>query len=204
MATKPSVIATILIIAVVSIQNTCQKKSLDCANTKYSFQIGARVYPEARNINIGDTLWLDISSPTSLTDISFNKILDYSGASNLGTVFGLDEISNKDSFVVGLNFFDYSLVDGKPESTPLLYNKVYSFVEKNSKYLFKLGIIPKQKVVLSLGISDPTNVYGSSDYCAKARFIINIENKEHHYYLNTALNPSNYDTTKPSGSYYLL
>ncbi len=204
MATKSFIIPAILMIAVISINSTCQKQGLGCANTVYSFQIGVKVYPQTTNIHIGDTLWIEMTSPTSLIDTRSNKIVNYSGAANLGTVFGLDEIINKDSFRVAFNSFDYSLVLGKNVPNPASDIRQYSYVEQNSKYLFKLGIIPKEKGVFGFGLSDAPNVYRLSDNCTKAGFQTSIENIYHHFYLNPVLNSSNFDTTRPSGGYYFI
>ena len=190
-------------VAITSIDSTCKKEILGCANSVYSFQTGMSVYPDQEAMHVGDTLWIEMNIPTSQTDMSSGKIIDYSNAANFGANVGMSEIINKYSFLSAANFFDYKLVLGRSLQSPnIVQLRSFLFIEQNAKYLFKLGIVPKQKGVFGLGVSNATNVYRNSDYCTKASFLINIENSNQHYYLNPALNSSNFDTTKTSASYY--
>lgn len=183
--------------------STCKKGGPACANTVYSFEMGARAYPDRDNIFMGDTLWIEINTPTSLTDIATNNVIDYGGAENLGSAIGFAQYSGKDTIIDAANFFDYYLIAGVQVNNPQVSKiREYLFVQRNNNYAFKLGIIPKQKGVFGIGFSNAANVYRNFDKCTKASFQLFFENTHQHYYLNPNIKGSNFDTTKPSGSYY--
>ena len=60
----------------------------------------------------------------------------------------------------------------------------FQFVQQNDRYLFKLGIIPKEVGVFGVGFSNAANVYRKNDACTKANFTINFKGTNQHYYLN--------------------
>ncbi len=203
MATKIFTVAMLLIITMASTFSTCRKGGLGCANTVYNFHIGVKAFPDNAWISLNDTLWLEVNAPTSFTDISSNIIINYSGASNLGSAIGFGEFNGKDSVIEAANFFDYILINGSKVDNPFVTKiREYLFVQQNDRYIFKLGVIPKNKGVFGLGFSNAANVSRANDKCTKASFIINFENTKQHYYLNPNIDASNTDTTKPSASYY--
>ena len=201
MATKTLTLAVLLIIALASIFNACKKQG--CANTVYNFQIGVKAYPDIDNIHISDTVWFEINSSSTFTDLVSNNNVNYSNAVNLGSAIGFGEIIGKDSIRESANSFSYFLVNGINVINPFVSKiREYLFVEKNNSYLFKLGIIPKIKGVFGIGLSNAANVFRTNDKCTKASFKLFFQNTKQHYYLNPNINSSNFDTTKPSGSYY--
>jgi hypothetical protein len=187
----------------VSTLSTCKKGGLGCANTVYNFEIAGKIYPDKDSIHIGDTVWLELNIPTNFTDITSNQIVDYSGAENLGSAIGFGEYSVINNPAPAANSFLDVLVKGKKVDNPdIAQIREFLFEEQNNRYVFKLGIIPKEKGIFGTGFSNAQNVYRNSDKCTKAFFKINVENTRQHYYLNPNINSSNFDTTKPSGSYY--
>lgn len=169
-----------------SISSSCNK--LGCANTVYSFRIAAQAYPDQDSIPIGDTVWLDISSPTSLTDLSSNKTVDYSGAENLANALSFDvftggSVSNPGTAYAASNF-RYFLKMGTPVNNSFVERiREYLFSESNGMFRFQLAIIPIVKGTYFLGISDGVNVYRQSDKCTKANFEISFQNTNQHLYL---------------------
>ena len=203
MATKYFTIGILLCITIASIFSTCKEGGLGCANAVYSFELGIKANPDFDVIHLGDTIWLEINSPTTFTDIASNSMVNYSGASNLGSAIGFGQFIGKDTVKEVANLFDYKLLNGIPVNNTFVSKiREYLFVEQQNQYLFKLGIVPKQKGIFGIGVSNAANVYRKNDNCTKANFIINFVNTKQHYYLNPNINSSNTDTTKPSGSYY--
>lgn len=199
MAIKKNLIV-VLGISIIITLNSCGKKG--CANTAYNFVVGVKAYPDKESIRLGDTLWFEINAPTNLTDITSNTTIDYSGAENLGSAIGFGRITNNIT-VESADTFSYITKVGVPVSNPNTTKiREFLFVQINKNYVFKLGIIPKEKGVFGVGFSNAANVYRSSDKCTKAAFKINFENTHQHYYLNPIINSTNSDTTKSSGSYY--
>ncbi len=186
-----------------TIFSTCKKGGLDCANAKYNFQLSATIYPDSASIHLGDTIWLMVSSPVSFKDEISNNLINYSGAANLGSAIGFGEYSIISNPVVAANSFTYVLIIGSKVSNPNTAQiREYLFFEQDNMYVFKLGIIPLQKGIFGIGLSNAQNVYRKFDECTKAYFLITLINTHQHYYLNPNINSSNSDTTKPSGSYY--
>ena len=176
---------TIFIFAI-SAFNSCNK--LNCTNTVYSFKIGTKAYPDRDSVHIGDTIWIEINSPTSLTDIASNKTTDYRGASNLGTAISFDIFTGGSISDPGTAYaaadFNYYLSIGNPINNSFVDRiREYSFLESNNMFRFKLAVIPKMKGIYGIGISNAVNVYRQSDKCSKANFEIDFENTNQHLYL---------------------
>ncbi|MEP7229638.1 MAG: hypothetical protein ABI691_05270 [Ginsengibacter sp.] len=201
MATKIFVVAALFFIAITTTFSTCKKGG--CANTVYNFEIGVKAYPDRDSIHIGDTLWVEINAPTTFTDLVSNNDVNYAGAANLGSAIGFGEFIGRDSVRESANSFEYLLIKGYNVNNPFVSKiREYLFMEQNNFYLFKLGIIPKEKGIFGIGFSNAANVFRANDGCTKARFNIFFQNTHQHYFLNPNINSNSADTTKPSGSYY--
>lgn len=74
MATKIKIFSIGVIIFLTIVFSTSKKSILSCTESTYSFNVDAKVYPNKDSINIGDTMWLEINSPTTFTD-QFNTIV---------------------------------------------------------------------------------------------------------------------------------
>lgn len=201
MVIKSLAVTILTLIALTSIFSTCKKGG--CANTVYNFEIGIKAYPDLDTIHVADTLWFEINSSTTFTDLASNNNVDYSGSKNLGSAMGFGQFFGKDSVKDAANSFEYILVKGQNVNNPFVLKiREYLFVEQNNSYLFKLGVIPKEKGIFGIGFSNAANVFRSNDQCTKASFNIFFQNTRQHYFLNPNINSNNTDTTKPSGSYY--
>lgn len=203
MDTKYYTIAILFIIATATTFSKCQKGGLGCARTVYNFQMEIQAYPDNSSIKIDDTLWLEINAPTSLPDITKGKTVDYSGSKNLGTAIGFGQFFGKDSIKDAANLFEYKLINGREVNNPFTTKiREYLFDEQNGRYIFKLGIIPKEKGIFGIGFSNAANVFRKTDNCTKANFEMDFANTVQHFYLNPNINSSNTDTTRPSASYF--
>lgn len=170
-----------------SIFSTCKKGGLGCANTVYNFKINMQAYPDKDSIHINDTIWIELNSPTSLTDLRTNQLVDFSGATNLGSAITVvkfvgGSVSDPGA-VYSANSFDYVLEVGKKIDNPFTEGvREFIFIEDNQMYLFKLGIVPKQLGIFSIGLSNAANVYRKSDKCTKAGFEIDFSTTNQHLY----------------------
>lgn len=188
MAIKYFTLAVLLITAMVTTFSTCKKGGLGCANTVYNFKIGAQVYPGKDSIHVGDTVWIEINSPVSFTDINTGKLINYSGVSNLSTALSFD-IFRGGSFsdpgtAYAANNFKYFLVTGVFVDNPFTdWIREYLFSENSNKYNFKLAVIPRVTGTYAISIGDAANVYRQSDKCTKASFEIDFQNTNQHLYL---------------------
>ncbi len=174
----------------------------NCLDTKYSFQLPVKAYPDKDTLLVGDTLWLEINESVQFTSID-GTIIDYSGAANLGSAIGFSIWDNNlKTWAYAVDSFSYVLVSGISLNhyLPKLI-KEYTFIEQNGRYIFKLGIIPKAKGLHSLLFSNSSNTYRKKDKCTKANFTINFRNTNQHYYL------SPFYTGQPNlvgGDYYFV
>ncbi len=198
------IVTTVFITAVVFINARCNKTPLDCADTKYSFQLSIKAYPDKDTINIGDTVWLEINESTSFQNGQSGQTVDYSGAENLGSVlsFGNYDTTLRSWVNENPNSFDLDLFSGYGK----LVNQTaidleYLFSERENRYRFLLGVVPKKKGLFSLLFSNSGNTYRRSDKCTKANFIINFKNTNQHYYLSPSYNGQ---TDLVGGDYYFV
>jgi hypothetical protein len=202
MVTKFSTVSLLLLITSATIFSTCKKK-FGCDETVYNFEICVKAYPDKDSIHIGDTIWIEANTATIFEDMPSGKMIDYSGAENLGSAIGFGQFLNRDSVIPAAGSFDYFLLKGvsvkNPNTTQI---REYLFTEESNSYLFKLAVIPKQLGTYGIGVSNAANVYRKSDKCTKALFVINFCNTKQHFYLNPNITSLNTDTTKPNPSYY--
>ncbi len=173
-----------MITALLFIEANCTKLPIDCAKTVYSFQLPVKAFPDKDTFNIGDTIWLEINEPTLIRDGISGEMVDYSGTSNLGSAISFlywDNLIN--AWSEGISRFKFSIEKGTElKVTPLTIQ--YRFIESTDRYLFKLGVIPKEKGLHSLLLSSSNNTFRENDKCTKASFTINFKDTDQHYYLS--------------------
>ncbi len=197
-------LAIILVTITLMVQECGNKIGLDCATTKYSFELPVKAYPDRDSISIGDTIWFEVNAPTRLKDINTNQMVDYSGTANLGSALSFSALSADNEFTINsVERFNYVLINGlelRHSYNNGLGNE-YQFIENNSSYIFQLGIIAKEKGKYRIVFSNSNNTYRNSDKCTKASFNINFKNTNQHY----TLSPFYIIGTNPvGGDYYLV
>ena len=185
MVTKIKLIAVVALIYATTVFSTCNKTILGCSEESHSFQINAIAYPDKDSIHIGDTLWLEVNAPTTLKDVFSGKMMDYSGAANLGTVVTLLQFFPDKNTSGAINNFYFFIQQGSKSSNTVdpLSNQVLLVSEVNGSYKLKLGLIPSKIGNYVLTISNATNVYRKNDKCAKASFTIDFSETNQHFYL---------------------
>ena len=201
MATNIKIFSVTVIIFFTTVFSTCKKSIIGCTESTYSFNVDAKVYPDKDSISIGDTIWVEINSPTTLTD-QFNTPIDYSNANNLGTVMGFVKVINISPIQLedAVNDFKFTLISGNeiPSVNPQLL-KEYNFQESGGRYIFKLAIIPKGSGTFSFNLENAANVMRKGSSCPKAAFNFLLKNTtDQHYYLY----PGGYGVTPAGADYY--
>ena len=73
-----------VLLSLLSLGCKCNKR-FGCEENVYNFELDIRAYPDKDSISIGDTIWFEINALTTLTDVQTGRVIDYSGAANLGT-----------------------------------------------------------------------------------------------------------------------
>jgi len=184
MATKILSVAILFIIASATIFSTCKKGGLGCANAVYNFKIPENILPNKDSIQTGDTLFLNISTPSTLLDLQTGNVVNYSNTENLGNVVTLLRFSSMNTAIGAINNFNFALVKGREvNAADPLSQKDVLFAEDNTSYVFSLAIIARDTGRYALTIGDAANVYRKNDRCTKANFIINFSQTNQHFYL---------------------
>jgi hypothetical protein len=178
-----------LVVVIIFCTTTYASCNKNCVESKYSFEIGMKIYPNIETININDTLWLEVNSNTVLKDNISGEMIDYSFAGNLGTALSFLEftggsISNPGA-VYAVSAFRYILMSGEEVIPHFLPEKVkeYKFDEKQGSFKFRLGVIASKKGVFAIGISNASNVFKENDKCTKAAFSIPLKETNNHIHL---------------------
>jgi hypothetical protein len=204
MATKLNCLLFILLITFVLTPGCdCKKISFDCTKQKYGFNLSVIAYPNKDTVVIGDTIWFEINSPTKLRDTITGQIIEYVNVANLGSLLSFDRLSVTGEFTDhSANRFNFLLRNGREiAAIDANWEKNYLFTEANNKYIFLLGVVPKEKGIYSILFSRAANVYRSTDECTKANFNIIFENTDQHYPLNPFYIPG---TNPKGGDYYFI
>ncbi len=162
--------------------STCRKSGINCAENVYSFEARAKILNHSDSINVGDTVWLEVTCPVSQSDGNSGRMISYSKAANLGTAIAIGELV-KPSGIEAASSFDYHLVTGTNINNPDA-NRIreYLFSEGLVEYQFLVGIIPKKKGIFSIGLSNAANVYRTNDKCTKASYRIYFTQTDQHLY----------------------
>ncbi len=193
----------ILFLAIICVSGTC-KKRFGCYDTMFSFETNIKAYPDYDSLKANDTIWLEYSAPVQLKDTFLDRIIDYSGAENLGTSISFIEMIGgsfgNPGAIEAADSFDIITLIGKSIATPSSHRiKAFSFEEISGNYRFKIGIIPRKKGIFSLAPSDAARVYRANDKCTKASFGITFRNTNQHLYLyeqnRPGYTPSEYEAT---------
>jgi hypothetical protein len=182
---KFSIIISITLIYIIFASSTCQKSGFGCTETTYNFEAIAKVVNPKDSINIGDTIWLEISASVLQTDLLSGNPITFKNAANLGTAIGFGELVNPNSPVFAENDFFYVLQKGENVNNNRAGIKEYKFTENGNMYEFRLGIIPKKKGYFNFGLSDASNVFRYDDKCTKAFYRIYFKETPLHLYLIT-------------------
>ena len=176
--------AIVLLIIITSCTfSTCKKGGLNCASTVYFFQIDETVTPDKDSLRIGDTLYLEVNTPSKLMDEKRGTSIDYNNTANLGNVVTLLQFLDSNTTSGAINNFTLFLLKGeKVNSVDPSSQQQVLFTEENGNYVFKLALIPKDTGRYVLTISNAANVYRKNDECTKASFEIDFHSTNQHFY----------------------
>lgn len=202
MVTKHKILVIILvIIAAVSVFAKCKK---NCPLVLYNFELGIIARPDLDSLNIGDTIFFDVNESVILNDGLSGQQVTYNQTKNLGTAISFSELVSPNvvnQFVN--NDFKFVLLAGthviRPDTNRY---REYLFVETNQRFQFKLGIVPQNRGVYKMFVSNSANVSRENDNCSRANFAINFKNTNQHLYLNEISFPG--VVLSPGGGVYLF
>ena len=179
-------LATLILLSILVINSGCPKP---CIEANLSFSVHSQIIPDNDSMHIGDTVYLESSFPTQLTEQSTGQLMDYSNSTGIGSTLAVSSLPLGDTIAQDAVFdFDYISVNGR------IYNdrsiprpdgvQQVSYEETNGNYTLKVGLIAKKKGNYILGIGDGlSNGRKKSKNCEKASFNITLINTDQHFYL---------------------
>ncbi len=169
-----------------------------CVPNYYNFHIDSTVIkPTQDSIVIGDTLFFESTTSTRMINESDGKLVDYSGADNLGSVLGVGELLGLSQIGDAVNYFSYLPIKGQIYTdNHLSPNRVKQilFAEENDSYKLSFAIVPQKKGIYALSIADMPDVVRKCDRSViSMKFSPNINNHLHYlkdiYYGGGAVDP---------------
>lgn len=175
----------------IAINTGCPKP---CIDATYSFAIQSKITPDLDSVNIGDTIYLISSTPTTMKDIGSSIEVDYSKAT-IGNTLSIGELIIGNKLPRDAVFdFDYVSVKGRVYNERSIPSpdgvQQLSYEEINGRYELKIGIIPKKKGVYGFGIGNGYSTgRNKKNVCEKASFDISFNNTNQHFYLYQEFNP---------------
>ncbi len=180
----------------VTMGGNCMK---DCIKQEYSFNIPLIAYPDLDSIRMGDTVWLDVSVPSTLTDEITGNSIEFTNATNLGLVISFQEVLSATNFRSAVEDFTFKLEIGKDglNTNPALF-KGYLMTESGGFYKLKIGFIAQTHGVFRFTVHNAPNVLRNNSNCEKAFFQVNFTNTDQHFYLY----PGGAGTPPGGGTYY--
>jgi hypothetical protein len=148
-----------LIVCMSTIVLRCNR---ECIDNTFAFDIELNIKPKNDSINVGDTLWFESVTSTTMTDITSNKEIIFDNATNMGYTLRVSELLGTNNASKAVSDFDFIIKDGQAaiddESARNLV-KSFKFKEENEMYKLRFGMICKKKGIYGLGVSDAVNVF---------------------------------------------
>ena len=190
MPTKRITVAIFLCMGMASIFSECKKGGiLGGCHQSFAFTIDAKVYPDLDTVSLGDTIYIEVNVPVTLTDSVSGEVANLKGGYFIGTDMGFDKLVI-DSPVILQNAaenFDLNLIYGKELSTSPAPDgaKIYTFNEIGNQFKFKLAIIPKKDTgVFTFSLAPASGVEEKNSNCPTFTLNYLLRNTtDQHYYL---------------------
>jgi hypothetical protein len=155
-----------------------------CNEPDYNFSVFESFSPEKDSVNIGDTLYLNCEIPKMIRDNNTGQIINFSNLGNLGDNLVISDISK---------FSDAKRDAADSFSYINIYGKIYSdnngarqlqFMETDSSYRLKVGLILLKAGLYVFTIPDDTGVYRNGHLkCGVGNYAVLNSNVNKHLYL---------------------
>jgi hypothetical protein len=189
---------TFLAILSVVLFNACIKSAECVQQAGYAFKTPVFFTPLLDEMNVGDTLWISFSHPTTLKDEATGQMIDYSNAENLGTTLQTRRYENGENLGIP-NANDVLFIDKigntYKEEVHTSWNdhlRHIKIVEQNGNYEFLIGVVPQKKRMQLFYIANGISVTRKNEQreCFGASFNMRVGNLDNHLYYYTQIKPN--------------
>jgi hypothetical protein len=150
----------------------------ECVSNTFQFTVDFSVRPVRDSLNVGDTLWLESTTPTGMFDSRTNKTIDFVSATNFGGGITINTLLGPNNLGPAVHNFDFVLVKGDlvPSPNALDVLKGFKYAEEVGEYKLRFGMVCKDKGVYGLTLSAAANVYSPKfGSCNRASIYLKIE-----------------------------
>ena len=179
---------------------SCNKNDTrPCANGGYAFTVKSEWSPQREVYNIGDTIFLNSTFSKTLLDVIGNFNVDYSNAKSIGGNLFIHEMDSVQHVVLdAVQKFNFIQQVGIVLNNPQQANRIInvSYFETSATYIFKMGIIPKNKGLFAIFISNLNSQGIIGKNCTNAGFTNTLTNS------NKNLNLFQYAMNRPPASQF--
>ncbi len=158
---------------------------LECLSPQYRFSATAHISPEAEVLAVGDTVWIDSATPTTMRDLQTGKDVAFANADNFGTAIRIAELrASSDTQLDAVNRFRYFAVAGRAFTDPKLHPAGVlqcQYAQVGNQYKLRLGMVCQQKGVFGWFISSAVNVtQRGKSVCEGASIGLSFDNADKH------------------------
>ena len=170
-----------ILLCIIVVISGCDKP---CNEPDYDFSVFESFSPERDSMNIGDTLYLNCEIPKMEKDNNTGQVINFSNLGNLSDHLLITDISK---------FFAPKREAADSFSYINIYGKIYSdnngakqlqFMETDSSYRLKLGLILLKAGLYVFTIPDATGVYRNGHLkCGVGNYAVLNTNVDKQLYL---------------------
>ena len=148
----------------------------------YSFEATSEWSPQRRICGVGDTLYLTSTIPKTLTDgINTSIVVDFSNSVAIGGGIGMGYVDTVQRIPVpGRSKFSFFAIMGTIGERAVAADQgpAFTYAEQPTSYVFKCGIICKERGIYVFSVSDLKSPGIRGKDCTNADFSITLTNSE--------------------------
>lgn len=179
---------------------SCNKNDTrPCTNGAYAFAVTSEWNNQREIYTIGDTIFLNSSFSKNLTDLIGNFNVDYSGAKSIDGNLFIHEMDSVQHIILdAVQKFTFIQQIGTVSNNSQQPSRIkdMKYLESSNAYTFKMGIIPKNKGLYAIFISNLNSQGIIGKNCTNADFADTLTNS------NKNINLFQYAMNRPPASQY--
>lgn len=161
---------------------SCNKDRPRQCRGGYSFEATSEWSPQRRIYGIGDTLYLTSTIPKTLIDgINTSIIVDFSNSVAIGGGIGMGYVDTVQRIPLpGRNKFSFFAITGAIGERTVAADQgpAFTYAEQLTSYVFKCGIICKERGIYVFSVSDLKSPGIRGKDCTNADFNMTLTNSE--------------------------